>query len=161
MRRRQVVLRLGGRSGHATRPLLGYRIYGALVTPDMQRLRLLVAGQSCTRSEASSQAWPLLSRATGRYFSRPVKMPITSTNLPSPYPTRWVASRKATLVRDVQAGLLTLEEACAHYSISTDEFSMWEGRLARHGVRGLRARAFRDLTRADSRRLNRSPESTE
>ena len=44
-------------------------------------------------------------------------MPITSTNLPSPYPTRWVASRKATLVRDVQAGLLTLEEACAHYSI--------------------------------------------
>ena len=88
-------------------------------------------------------------------------MPITSTNLPSPYPTRWVASRKATLVRDVQAGLLTLEEACAHYSIGPDEFSMWEGRLARHGVRGLRARAFRDLTRADSRRLNRSPESTE
>jgi Protein of unknown function (DUF1153) len=80
-----------------------------------------------------------------RYLSKPVKMPVTSTNLPSPYPTRWVASRKAALVRDVRAGLLTLEEACDRYAISTDEFSMWEGRLARHGVRGLRARAFREL----------------
>jgi hypothetical protein len=72
-------------------------------------------------------------------------MPVVSTDVFSPYPPRWVASRKARQVREVRAGLLTLEEACDRYSISIDEFSVWESRLARHGVRGLRARACRKL----------------
>ena len=55
------------------------------------------------------------------------------------------------MVRGVQAGLLTLEEAYVRYSISADEFAMWEGRLARHGIRGLRVHGLRDLRSAGER----------
>jgi hypothetical protein len=67
---------------------------------------------------------------------------LTSRHLPAPT-TRWVASRKATLVRSVEAGLLSLEDACSRYAISVDEFLLWQHRLARHGARGLRVTAFR------------------
>jgi hypothetical protein len=66
-------------------------------------------------------------------------------SLPAPDTVRWVASRKATLVRGVQAGLLSLEDACSRYSITVDEFLVWQNRLARHGDRGLRVGAFRDI----------------
>jgi hypothetical protein len=69
---------------------------------------------------------------------------LPSGRLPGPS-VRWVASRKASLVRGVEAGLLSLEEACSRYSISVDEFLLWQDRLARHGARGLRASAFRDI----------------
>ena len=71
--------------------------------------------------------------------------------LPPPETARWGAVRKATVVRGVQAGLLTREEACVGYSISADEFAMWEGRLARHGIRGLRVHGLRDLRSAGER----------
>jgi Protein of unknown function (DUF1153) len=64
---------------------------------------------------------------------------------------RWVASRKATLVRGVEAGLLSLEDACSRYAISVDEFLLWQHRLARHGPRGLRVTAFKDI--GESRHL--------
>lgn len=78
-------------------------------------------------------------------------MPPIVNKLPPPETARWGAVRKATVVRGVQAGLLTLEEACVRYSISADEFAMWEGRLARHGVRGLRVHGLRDLRSAGER----------
>jgi Protein of unknown function (DUF1153) len=69
---------------------------------------------------------------------------LTSGHLPAPT-ARWVASRKATLVRNVEAGLLTLDEACSRYAISVEEFLLWQRRLARHGARGLRVGAFKDI----------------
>ena len=77
---------------------------------------------------------------------------LTSRHLPAPT-TRWVASRKATLVRSVEAGLLSLEDAYSRYAISVDEFLLWQHRLARqwrpriagHRIqrhRGIRGRSF-------------------
>ena len=77
-----------------------------------------------------------------------LKCPPIVNKLPPPETARWGAVRKATVVRGVQAGLLTLDEAYVRYSISADEFAMWEGRLARHGVRGLRVHGLRDLRSA-------------
>ncbi len=59
--------------------------------------------------------------------------------LPSPKTRRWVMRRKEQVVRAVQKGLLTLQEACARYRLSEEEFRSWELLLDRHGVRGLRA----------------------
>jgi Protein of unknown function (DUF1153) len=82
-----------------------------------------------------------------------LRCPPTVNKLPPPETARWGAVRKATVVRGVQAGLLTLEEAYVRYSISADEFAMWEGRLARHGIRGLRVHGLRDLRSAGERNL--------
>lgn len=53
--------------------------------------------------------------------------------------TRWVARRKAQLVRAVQGGRITLDEACHRYALSMEEFRSWEKAIARDGVHGLRA----------------------
>jgi hypothetical protein len=60
-------------------------------------------------------------------------------NLPPPNTVRWVASRKASLVRAINDGVLTVEEASARYSLSLEELLVWKSRLTRHGYRGLRA----------------------
>jgi Protein of unknown function (DUF1153) len=69
---------------------------------------------------------------------------LTHGCLQPPNTVRWVASRKATLVRGVEAGLLSLDEACSRYSMTAEEFLVWRNRLARHGARGLRLCAFND-----------------
>jgi hypothetical protein len=71
-----------------------------------------------------------------RYAAR--EREFRTASLPASNAVRWVPSRKATLVRGVQAGLLSFEEACSRYSISAHEFSVWQNRLSRHGLRGLR-----------------------
>jgi hypothetical protein len=72
---------------------------------------------------------------------------------PPPKTVRWVASRKASLVLAINQGLLTVEEACAQYSLSVEELSIWQTRLDRHGLRGLhvsRAQTDRALLREPS-----------
>jgi hypothetical protein len=41
-------------------------------------------------------------------------------------------------VRAIEAGLLTIDEACARYSLSIDELLTWQRELARGGPGGLR-----------------------
>ena len=60
-------------------------------------------------------------------------------DLPPPNTKRWVIRRKAEVVAAVRGGLLTLEEACARYSLSMEEFLAWQRAIDRHGLRGLRA----------------------
>jgi hypothetical protein len=66
---------------------------------------------------------------------------ITITDLPEPKNVRWVKSRKLIVVAAVQAGLLTVEDACARYELSREEFLAWnrvfqlEGRNAQKPVR--------------------------
>ncbi len=62
----------------------------------------------------------------------------TPDELPSPETRRWVARRKAQVVAAVRAGLLTLEEACGRYNLSSEEFASWERAIDRHGVGALR-----------------------
>lgn len=56
-----------------------------------------------------------------------------------PADTRWSARRKAEVVAGVSGGLLSVEEACARYALSVEEFTGWCRALDRSGIRGLRA----------------------
>ncbi|MEQ8332910.1 DUF1153 domain-containing protein [Nisaea sp.] len=73
-------------------------------------------------------------------------------DLPSADTKRWVVSRKAQVVRAVEDGLVTLEQACARYSLSHEEFANWRQLIKSHGTRALRATRVQDYRRA-SRRL--------
>ncbi|MFW5681065.1 MAG: DUF1153 domain-containing protein [Pseudomonadota bacterium] len=59
-------------------------------------------------------------------------------DLPPPDTERWVASRKAQVVRAVQEGRLSLDQACERYGLSGEEFLGWQRMIDRHGVPGLR-----------------------
>jgi Protein of unknown function (DUF1153) len=63
---------------------------------------------------------------------------ITLADLPPPGIQRWVTRRKAEVVAAVHGGLLTSEDACQRYELSTEEFAGWERLYERHGVKGLR-----------------------
>jgi hypothetical protein len=64
--------------------------------------------------------------------------PLTLEDLPPPNTTRWVIRRKAEVVAAVRGGLLTLEEACARYNLSLEEFEAWRSSIEKHGLQGLR-----------------------
>jgi len=60
-------------------------------------------------------------------------------DLPSPNTKRWVARRKAQVVLAVQAGVISLTDACERYSLSVEEFLCWQRAIENNGVPGLRA----------------------
>lgn len=68
---------------------------------------------------------------------------MTRADLPPPDTQRWVASRKAAVVRAVQAGLIRRETALETYRLSEDEFQSWESAVSRHGEAALRATALK------------------
>jgi Protein of unknown function (DUF1153) len=70
---------------------------------------------------------------------------LTLDDLPPPDTERWVARRKAEVVAAVRAGLLTLEEACTRYSLSSEEFTTWEQAIEKHGLGGLRVTRIQDF----------------
>jgi hypothetical protein len=74
---------------------------------------------------------------------RAVRLPdgrmMTRADLPAPDTRRWVASRKAAVVRAVVAGLVSRAWALETYGLSEDEFSSWEAAVARHGEAALKA----------------------
>jgi len=63
---------------------------------------------------------------------------LTLDDLPAANTQRWVIRRKAEVVAAVQGGLLTLEEACARYSLSVEEFLSWQKAINKNGMPGLR-----------------------
>ena len=63
---------------------------------------------------------------------------LTLDDLPPPNTQRWVARRKAEVVAAVRAGLLSLEDACRRYHLSTQEFMAWQAAIDKHGLAGLR-----------------------
>lgn len=72
---------------------------------------------------------------------------MSRSDLPSPRTTRWVASRKAAVVRAVDHGMLSAEEAIRTYSLSQEELDSWREAVARHGEKALKTTAlqqFRD-----------------
>jgi hypothetical protein len=72
-------------------------------------------------------------------------------DLPPPGTRRWVIRRKAEVVAGVRAGLISIEEACARYTLSVEEFLSWQRSIDRHGMRGLRTTRLQDY-RAAARR---------
>lgn len=64
--------------------------------------------------------------------------PLSLDDLPPPSTRRWVASRKSQVVAAVREGLLTLEEACQRYDLTSEEFGSWQRLIERYGTGGLR-----------------------
>ena len=64
---------------------------------------------------------------------------MTRADLPPADTRRWVASRKAAVVRGVLHGLITQEEALERYSLSGEEFREWIWAVSRHGEEALKA----------------------
>jgi hypothetical protein len=63
---------------------------------------------------------------------------LTLADLPPAGIKRWVTRRKAEVVAAVRGGLLTQEDACRRYELTSEEFGGWEKLYERHGVKGLR-----------------------
>jgi len=66
---------------------------------------------------------------------------MSRADLPPPETRRWVASRKAAVVRGVVYGLITQSEALERYGISDDEFMEWLRAVTDHGEAALKATA--------------------
>ena len=64
---------------------------------------------------------------------------MTHADLPPANTRRWVASRKASVVRGVAYGLISQSEALQRYQISEDEFHEWVRAVSEHGVDALKA----------------------
>ena len=61
-------------------------------------------------------------RARVKYVIGPDGSPLTIADLPPTNTRRWVIRRKAEVVAAVRGGLLSLEEACQRYTLTTEEF---------------------------------------
>jgi hypothetical protein len=68
----------------------------------------------------------------------PLGEPLTLDSLPPPSTSRWVVRRKAEVVAAVNGGLLSVDEACARYGLSLEEFASWQRAVDRSGMPGLR-----------------------
>lgn len=64
---------------------------------------------------------------------------MTRADLPDPGTRRWVASRKAAVVRAVAYGLIGQDEALTRYGLSSEEFESWQSAVAQHGEAALKA----------------------
>ena len=73
-----------------------------------------------------------------KYVIGPDGSPLTIADLPPPSTKRWVIRRKAEVVAAVRGGLLSLEEACARYTLTVEEFLSWQYSIDQHGLAGLR-----------------------
>lgn len=67
---------------------------------------------------------------------------MSRADLPEPDTRRWVASRKAAVVRGAVYGLITQSEALERYGISDDEFMEWVRAVTDHGEAALKATAL-------------------
>jgi hypothetical protein len=63
---------------------------------------------------------------------------LSRADLPHADTRRWVASRKAVVVKAVQYGLISQAEALERYGLSEEEFGLWRDAVEKHGEKALR-----------------------
>ncbi len=63
---------------------------------------------------------------------------LTRADLPPVDTVRWVASRKAVVVKAVKFGLISRDDAIARYDLSEDEFDSWVAAVDEHGEAALK-----------------------
>lgn len=68
---------------------------------------------------------------------------MTRADLPPVSTQRWVASRKAAVVRGVLYGLISQSDALRRYGLSEEEFLGWVTAVAEHGEEALKATAVK------------------
>ena len=81
---------------------------------------------------------------------------MSDLGLPPSDTVRWSPYRKASVVDGVRHGIISLDEACRRYQLSTDELRSWQRAIAAHGVGALRVtrlQYYRDASPADGRGL--------
>lgn len=64
---------------------------------------------------------------------------ITRADLPPISTRRWVASRKAAVVKGVAYGLIPLKDALEQYGLSEEEFESWREAVEKHGESALKS----------------------
>ena len=79
-----------------------------------------------------------LVRPRVKYVIGPDGSPLTISDLPPSNTRRWVIRRKAEVVAAVRGGLLSLDDACRRYKLTTEEFLSWQSSINDHGLAGLR-----------------------
>ncbi|PWE29200.1 CtrA inhibitor SciP [Pararhodobacter marinus] len=67
---------------------------------------------------------------------------ISRADLPPAGTCRWVASRKAIVVKAVLHGLISREDALDRYGLSDEEFDAWTSAVSQHGVDALKVTAL-------------------
>lgn len=67
---------------------------------------------------------------------------MTRADLPEPETRRWVASRKAAVVRAIRHDLISREEAIERYDLSEEELDNWHAAVEQHGEAALKATAI-------------------
>ena len=67
---------------------------------------------------------------------------MTRADLPPVSTRRWVASRKAAVVRGVIYGLISQDEALKRYGLSKEEFQQWVTAVTTHGESALKTTAL-------------------
>ena len=79
---------------------------------------------------------------TGRpsYVIGPQGTILTLDDLPSEATMRWVKRRKAEILAAVRGGLLSLDDACARYQITVEEFLSWRDMIDPPAITGHGAR---------------------
>ncbi|MBL4768944.1 MAG: DUF1153 domain-containing protein [Rhodobacteraceae bacterium] len=78
-----------------------------------------------------------------RAVTLPDGLVMTRADLPDTNTRRWVASRKAAVVRGVIYGLITQADALIRYRLSEEEFLGWVAAVAQHGEDALKATALK------------------
>jgi hypothetical protein len=68
---------------------------------------------------------------------------MTRADLPPLDTSRWVASRKAAVVRGITAGLISQEEALECWSLSDAELEEWLCAVKNHGEAALKATSIK------------------
>lgn len=80
---------------------------------------------------------------------RLVKLPdgtvMTRDDLPDASTTRWVASRKAAVVKAVRHGLIHADEAVELYGLSEEELTHWMDTSESHGETGLKVTRLQEF----------------
>lgn len=71
------------------------------------------------------------------------------TLLPPPTTQRWVKSRKMAVIKAIENGVLTDEQACQRYSLTAEELESWKAALTKHGPGALRTTHLNRYRRAD------------
>ena len=80
-----------------------------------------------------------LKRVDGpRQVTLPDGTVLSRADLPSPDTRRWVASRKAVVVKAVVYGLIAEAEALDRYALSEEEFALWRAAVESHGDHALK-----------------------
>ncbi|MDP4032595.1 MAG: DUF1153 domain-containing protein [Pseudorhodobacter sp.] len=63
---------------------------------------------------------------------------LSRADLPGTDTRRWVASRKAIVVKAVIYGLITESDALERYALSQEEFELWRTAVEVHGEKALK-----------------------